>query len=147
MICAEYKASRMPAYSNMPSQQKFAGLKSICRMTCTTSRYAGTCFLRFVPSFLRPPAQCSSSHVQNPIISNPPAISSRMGGGGASVEDGVLAMPALRRHPMGQSRFPACLAEGAEIYCVSPPPVRVLGLAIARLRARPGGVSPAMRRL
>ena len=66
---------------------------------------------------------------------------------GASVEDGVLAMPALGRHPTGQSRFPACLAEGAEIYCVSRPPQRVLGLPIARLRARPRGVSPAMRKL
>ena len=62
-------------------------------------------------------------------------------------EDGVLAMPALRRHSTGQSRPPACLAEGAEIYCLSRPPVRVPGLVIARLRARPGGVSPAMRRL
>ena len=104
--------------------------------------------LAFRPFFPRSRAQCPSSNICNPIISNPPAIISRMGGGGAaSIKDGVLAMPALRRHSTGQSRFSACLAEGVEIYCVSRPPMCVLGLPIARLQARPGGVSPAMGRL
>ena len=52
-ICVEYKASPRaqegPTYSDMPSQQKFAGLNAICRMTCTNFRSAGHLILAFRP--------------------------------------------------------------------------------------------------